>query len=36
MRPDIKRKAIELSKLLGWEPLLINGELSSNGKTKSV
>ena len=31
MRPDIKRKAIELSKLLGWEPLLINGELSSNG-----
>jgi len=31
MRPDIKRKAIELSKLFGWEPLLINGELSSDG-----
>lgn len=31
MRPDIKQKAIELSKLCGWEVLLINGELSSNG-----
>ena len=31
MRPDIKQKAIELSKLFGWEVLLINGELSSNG-----
>ena len=26
MRPDIKRKAIELSKVFGWEPSLDDGE----------
>lgn len=31
MRPEIKQKAIELSKLCGWEILLINGELSPQG-----